>query len=179
MQIREIDAGSEAEIDLVAQRMRDTLIEVEGPETGVALYTMDWLRDRVRWHLDPGKALAKVLLAVDAAGQIVGHTIVRRESTEAGVHFGLVSTTYVVPASRRFGIAQQLLTAGEAWMHQHALPVSATWTSSTNTPLIRLYARNGYAQVEQHTHAVTGTLMVKLEKRFDADTQPVLPTAGG
>ncbi len=177
MRIREIDAADDAEIDLVAQRMRDTLIEVEGPETGVALYTMDWLRDRVRWHLDPDKALAKVLLAVDADGQIVGHTIVRRESTEEGAHFGLVSTTYVVPASRRFGIAQRLLEAGEAWMHQHALPVSATWTSSTNTPLIRLYARNGYAQVEQHAHPVTDTLMVKLEKRFDADARRVLPIA--
>lgn len=175
MRIREIDPNSDDEIALVAQRMRDTLIEVEGPANGVALYTMDWLRERVRWHLDPGKALAKVLLAVDEGGQIVGHTIVRRESTDAGAHFGLFSTTYVVPASRRFGIAQRLLEAGEEWMHQHALPVSATWTSSTNTPLIRLYARNGYAQVERHPHPVTGTLMVKLEKRFAVTSQPGEP----
>lgn len=176
MHIREIDPSSDAEIALVAQRMRDTLIEVEGPENGVALYTMDWLRDRVRWHLDPAMALAKVLLAVDDDGQIVGHTIVRRESADDGAVFGLVSTTYVVPASRRFGIAQRLLEAGEAWMHQHALPLSATWTSATNTPLIRLYERNGYAQVEQHAHAVTGTLMVKLEKRFDANAQARPPS---
>lgn len=51
LRIRALDPGSEAEIDLVAQRMRRTLIDVEGEETGTALYTMEWLRDQVRFHL--------------------------------------------------------------------------------------------------------------------------------
>lgn len=168
MQIREIDANSDDEIALVAQRMRDTLIEVEGQETGVALYTLEWLRDRVRWHLDPANSLAIVLLAVDAGDRIIGHTIVRRETGEDGKNFGLVSTTYVIPGARRSGVAQQLLTAGEQWMRQHAIPLAATWTSSTNTRLIGLYARNGYRQAAQHVHEVTGTLMVRLEKTFPA-----------
>jgi GNAT superfamily N-acetyltransferase len=166
MPIREIAPDDEGEIDLVAQRMRDTLIEVEGPEVGGAMYSMDWLRDRVRWHLDPSKVLAKVYLALSVAGDIVGHTIVRRETGEAGAHFGLVSTTYVIPASRRDGVAQQLLEAGERWMESLDLPSSSTWTSTTNAKLIGLYEKNGYRQVEQHVHAGTGTLMVRLEKRL-------------
>ncbi len=165
MPIREIAPDNEGEIDMVAQRMRDTLIEVEGPEVGGGMYTMDWLRDRVRWHLDPSQSLAKVYLAVSEDGEIVGHTIVRRETGEGGVHFGLVSTTYVIPPARRGGIAQQLLETGERWMQSHRLPSYSTWTSATNHKLINLYRKNGYVEAERHAHAGTGTLMVRLEKR--------------
>lgn len=174
MSIREIASDNESEIDLVAQRMRETLIEVEGPEVGGAMYSMDWLRDRLRWHLDPSKSLARVYLAIADDGEIVGHTIVRRETNEAGAPFGLVSTTFVIPAARRSGIAQQLLEAGERWMQARGLPSSSTWTSSTNTKLIRLYIKNGYAEVERHPHPGTGTLMVRLEKR-GWDSAPLNP----
>jgi GNAT superfamily N-acetyltransferase len=163
--IREIDPASESEIGLVAQRMRDTLVEVEGEETGTALYSMQWLRDRVRWHLEEG-VVAKVLLAIDASGEIVGHTIVRREVDEKGEPFGLVSTTYVVPDARRSGVAEELLRAGEKWMQDLSLGSSSTWTSLTNTKLIALYEKHGYAQKEVHTHATTGTRMVRLERRL-------------
>ena len=71
MQIRELAPSAEHEINLVAERMRDTLIEVEGLEVGGNLYSIDWLRARVKWHLDPATALAKVFLAVWADGQII------------------------------------------------------------------------------------------------------------
>jgi hypothetical protein len=83
----------EAEIALVAQRMRDTLVEVEGPEVGGSLYSMDWLRERVRWHLNPLEAVARVYLAIDADQQVIGHTIVRKEEDEERGTFGLFSTT--------------------------------------------------------------------------------------
>ena len=76
IRIRPIDPNSEDEIDRAAQWMRATLIEVEGEETGITLYSLDWLRQRVRWHLDPACSLAAVLLAEETDGSIVGHSIV-------------------------------------------------------------------------------------------------------
>ena len=52
MHIGGINAESESEIYLVAQRMRASLVEVEGERTGTALYTLDWLRERVRLHFE-------------------------------------------------------------------------------------------------------------------------------
>lgn len=174
MFIRAINPDSEDEINLVAQRMRDTLIEVEGEQAGTALYSIEWLRQRVRFHLDPAQALAKVYLALqdDQAGAlplpqpVIGHTIVRQEFDAAGQPFGLFSTTYVLPLARRSGVAHQLLLQGETWMREQGLPAAATWTSQTNLKLIRLYARHGYVQVEQGEHQETGTMMVKLAKSF-------------
>lgn len=61
--IRPINPASATELACVAQWIRETLIEVEGEETGTALYSMDWLLERVRWHLDASQVKATVLLA--------------------------------------------------------------------------------------------------------------------
>lgn len=168
MHIRELDARSDSEIELVAHRMRDTLIEVEGDDVGGTLYTMKWLRERVKWHLNPQTAIARIFIAIDADAnvdeQIIGHTIVRKEVDEHGNVHGLFSTTYVVPAARGTGVADQLLLTGERWMVEIGLPSAATWTSATNAKLIAMYAKHGYREAAQHVHEVTGTVMVKLEK---------------
>ena len=164
--IRAINPLSAAEIDLVAQWMRATLIEVEGEDTGTALYSMDWLRERVRWHLDADQVAACVLLVEGKMGLILGHTIVRREFEQDGREYGLVSTTYVLPESRRLGVAEALLRAGEEWMRSLGLGSSATWTSSTNLKLIRIYEKHGYRQTATYVHDTTGTLMVKLERNL-------------
>lgn len=164
--IRAINPHASEEINLVAERMRATLIEVEGEETGTALYSMDWLRERVRWHLDSQQVIAQVFLAVNDIEDILGHTIVRREFEEDGSTYGLVSTTYVTPGARRSGVAEALLQTRENWMEELGLESSATWTSSTNHKLIRLYEKHGYRQTATHVHETTGTLMVKLEKVF-------------
>jgi GNAT superfamily N-acetyltransferase len=173
MHIREIDPRNDAEIELVAARMRDTLIEVEGHEVGGALYTIEWLRERVRWHLNPQTAIAKIFLAIDADEEIIGHTIVRKEIDEHGNVHGLFSTTYVVPAARKTGTADKLLSSGERWMMEVGLPSAATWTSATNAKLIALYAKRGYVETAQHVHEVTGTVMVKLERNFAAASSVV------
>lgn len=142
--IRELDPGAEGEIELVALRMRRTLEEVLGEEKGRALYTMDWLRERVRFHLDPGRSTAAVFLAESRDGTIAGHTIVRIDADADGRPIGLFSTTYVEPGSRRTGIAKQLLLRGEAWMCQQRMSLAVTDTSATNVKLIRLYEANGY-----------------------------------
>jgi GNAT superfamily N-acetyltransferase len=161
--VREIHADSPDEVEWVARGMRQTLIEVEGEATGTALYTMEWLEQRVRWHLDPTQSTAGVFVAQNAQGQIVGHTIVRAES-ESGKRYGLISTTYVEPESRKQNIATSLLLRGESWMRDHGLPEAATWTSATNTRLITLYHKHGYAITAHHVHETTKTPMIRLTK---------------
>lgn len=143
MRIRELDPDSDIEIDLVATRMRLTLMEVIDPVQGDAMYTLDWLRDRVRFHLDPSRQAA-VFVACADDGTIIGHTIVRAQVEEDG-EFGLFSTTYVVPEARRGGIAQSLLQRGELWMLLQGMLRAATYTSKSNDKLIRLYESRGYA----------------------------------
>jgi GNAT superfamily N-acetyltransferase len=162
--IREIDPASASEIALVAQRMRQTLVEVEGEVVGAGLYTMEWLQDRVRWHLDAVSCTGKVFLAVSVQNKIVGHTIVRVEKDGLGESFGLFSTTFVDPEARRQAVADTLLQHGERWMVEQRMALAATWTSAANEKLIRLYAKHGYVEVARHTHETTKTVMVKLEK---------------
>lgn len=144
MKIRELAPDAESEIELVAQRMRATLVHVLGEERGTALYTLEWLRDRVRFHLDPERSQAKVFLAELSPGEVVGHTIVRREDPAEEAPFGLFSTIYVAPSARRRGVATALLRRGEAWFRELGLTRAATNTAEHNQPLIEQFGRQGY-----------------------------------
>jgi GNAT superfamily N-acetyltransferase len=135
MRLRPLNADSAEEITLIANRMRDTLIEVEGEARGAAMYTQKWLENRLRWHLDAEQVCAQVIVACDADGLICGHTIYRIEQ-QAEERFGLISTTYVLPAHRQTGIASRLLQCAHDWFLSQGICNSNTWTSSTNTRLI-------------------------------------------
>ncbi len=128
--------------------MRETLIEVLGEKKGASMYAMDWLVQRVLFHLDPEKCAGQVYLCEDRDGRIVGHTIVRIEKDEAGRTFGLFSTTYVERTSRNQAVASRLLQQGERWMSEHGLTEAATFTDEANTKLINLYRNHGYRIVE-------------------------------
>ncbi|MCP4809161.1 MAG: GNAT family N-acetyltransferase [Proteobacteria bacterium] len=157
MRIRPL--AGEAELDLVARRMRATLAEVIGPD-GESMYTLEWLRDRVRQHLDGRHVGAAFVAELD--GAVAGHTIVRREEG-----CGLFSTTYVDPAARRAGIAEALLERGEEWIRAQGLERAATHTAGGNTPLLKLYERRGYAVV--FTDPDSG--MVRLEADLTAGSR--------
>lgn len=144
--VRPLRRDAADEIDLVAERMRLTLIEVLGPEVGADMYSMDWLRARVRWHLDPARCTGEVLIA-EIKGAIVGHTIIRLEPNPDGTLTGLFSTIYVAPETRRRGIADALVRHGEAWLTSLQMTTLGTSTSATNTALIALFERHGYAIV--------------------------------
>ena len=124
--------------------MRATLIEVLGEQEGGALYTMEWLRDRVLWHLDPGRCTGQVFLAEADDGTVIGHNIVRVDEEESGQPVGLFSTTYVAPAQRRRDVATRLLLAGEAWMRDRGMPAAVTDTAEDNVRLIGCFRRQGY-----------------------------------
>ena len=162
IQTRDLSPDANEEIALVAERMRATLIEVEGLEEGSNLYTLDWLRDRVRWHLDRSNTNGRVVLAVEDDGTIVGHTILRMENGDGA--FGLVSTTSVIPAARRRGVATTLLALAETWFRSQGAGACGTWTSPTNAPLIELYVRHGYHQVDEGPNDLNAAPMVKLAK---------------
>lgn len=147
MFIREIDRNSPREIQLVAQRMRETLVEVLGEEVGGEMYTMEWLIDRVMFHLDPTRCNGAVFVSEDS-GEISGHTIVRVEQDEAFGEIGLFSTTYVIPAARRQGVAALLLARGEQWMRSQGTTRAVTYTDADNTPLQELYQSHGYKMID-------------------------------
>lgn len=112
--IRPIAPGSDEEIAWVASRMRATLVEVLGKDRGGTMYTHEWLCERVRFHLDSDRCDGAVFVA-DGEG-LRGHTIVRRETWEDGSTFGLFSTFWVEPESRRSGLGALLVATGEGWM---------------------------------------------------------------
>ncbi|MCE7871301.1 GNAT family N-acetyltransferase [bacterium CPR1] len=135
MVIRPLDARSSTERELVARRMRLTLEEVLGIERGRAMYTLEWLRERVDLHLEQGA----VFLAQDELGRIAGHTILRVEPEE-----GLFSTTYVDPAFRRRSVARQLVRRGEDWLRGQGARLAATYTDESNYGLQQLFLGLGY-----------------------------------
>lgn len=156
--IRQINPASLDEIELVANRMRETLKEVVGVERGESMYTIDWLIDRVRFHLDPNLSTAQVLVSENPNGEITGHCIYRIEKLEDGSNYGLFSTTYIIPNSRKHGIATKCLSIGEAWMINNGLRIAVTMTSKKNEKLINLYFKHGYKVT------ATSDEMLKLEK---------------
>lgn len=163
--VRTIDPDASAEIELVATRMRETLIEVLGEERGASMYTMEWLRDRVRFHLGRTRSTGEVFVAEGEGGQgILGHVIVRIDRDDNLVPIGLFSTIYVQPDARRSGIASKLVSVAERWIDGRSLARAMTYTSDTNVRLMRLFEKHGY-----HVSArFAAEEMVRLEKVFSA-----------
>jgi len=125
------------------------------------MYTLAWLRARVRFHLDPKAATGAVFVSEGRAGGISGHTIVRME----GAH-GLFATTFVTPRARRHGIASDLLRRGEAWMCDRGLTRAATYTAASNAKLIALYRKHGYRLTPVEAE------MVMLERCLRSPSKP-------
>lgn len=158
--LREINPDSNDEIRWVAQGMRQTLIEVLGPENGSALYTMEWLLDRVKWHLDPKATMAKIFLAEDENGEILGHAIARLERDEVSMVHGYFSTLFVHPEARRRGLAHALINHVEAWFRSCKINRIAYNTAENHIVLIRLFEAHGF-KIALHDHE-----MVQLVKEL-------------
>ncbi len=142
--IRELRPGASEEIEFVAKGMRQTLIEVLGEERGASMYSMAFLLQRVRYHVDSEEVVAAVYLATDRSGALKGHTMVRIDDDGSGTELGLFATTYVMPAARNHGIASRLLDRGEQWMRDQQMSIAATYTDKENRKLQALYIGRGY-----------------------------------
>jgi GNAT superfamily N-acetyltransferase len=125
------------------------------------MYSPDWLRDRVRFHLDPAQSTGQVFLSENEGAAITGHFIVRIERDEGGRRFGYGSTIFVEPASRGSGIAQSLLEQGERWMRDQGVAEAEYCTADHHVRILRLFSRNGYRIIEKSTE------MVRLAKSLD------------
>lgn len=140
MVVRRLQPDEAGLIRLVAERMRDTLIEVLGEERGADMFSIDWLQDRVRFHLDATRSTGAVFLAFGDGQECIGHIIVRVEPPSEG----LVSTVYVAPSDRKSGAGSALLTAGESWLLEREVALLRTNTHPGNLPLIRMFEKRGY-----------------------------------
>jgi GNAT superfamily N-acetyltransferase len=163
--IREIARENPAEVQLVATRMRQTLIDVLGEEKGGCLYTMDWLVERVLWHLNPECATAKVFLAENREAHITGQAIARIER-ENERPYGYFSTLYVEPESRRLGVATNLMLRVEDWFREMAMPRIVYNTAETNAKLIGLFEAHGFRITLRESE------MVQLTKLLVPDGEP-------
>jgi GNAT superfamily N-acetyltransferase len=117
--------------------MRETLVEVLGEERGGGMYTMDWLVQRVEFHLNPESCTDQVFLAQSVSGETLGHTIVRLDKDFEDQQIGLFSTTYVAPMYRGQGVAQALVDRGEEWIKGLGMSRAVTYTDPGNTPLLQ------------------------------------------
>lgn len=77
-----------AEIELIAARIRQTLVEVINEEVGGSMYSLNWLIERAKFHLDPAQCDGQIFVAESESGDIVGHTIVRVEREERSAESG-------------------------------------------------------------------------------------------
>ena len=128
-------------IQLIAERMRLTLIQVLGEDRGGSMYEMDWLVDRVRFHMDPTRCTGRIIIAELDELLVAGHTIVRVENKDEG----LFSTIYVAPPHRGRGIGQDLVSAGEHWFRSLRVARMTTYTHPKNAGLIHLFKNRGYS----------------------------------
>jgi ribosomal protein S18 acetylase RimI-like enzyme len=133
--IRAANLDSREELELIATRMRGTLVEVLGEARGGGMYTHEWLRERARFHAGVGV----VLVAATAEG-VVGHAMARVE--DGAGHF---STIYVEPSSRRRGVASALIDAIHAWFAERGMTTARYYTDADNAKLIALFEKHGYA----------------------------------
>ena len=158
--IRDLNQSSTDELELVAKRMQLTLIEVLGEEKGKSMYSMEWLVQRVLFHLSD-QTTGKVLVCEDSKGEICGHAIGRLEHDASSDAYGFFSTIFVDSKSRRSGFATALMDALESWFRTLGVKRVVYNTAESNTKLIKLFECDGYAITLRQSE------MVELTKVFD------------
>lgn len=161
MHIRPINPSSLEEITLVAERMRETLNEVLGPERGTTMYTLDWLKDRVHYHLDSDRCDGQVFVAASSDQTILGHAIIRLEDQADEGPVGLFSTIFVASPYRRQGVAKSLMATVESWVRTKQRTRLIYHTATSNLKLIQLFQSQGYEII------LTTEDMVRLVKNIE------------
>lgn len=142
--VRHLEDATDREIEWVATRMRQTLMEVLGREHAESLYSLEWLRARVRWHLDLSPQQSRVFVAENALNDIVGHAIARIEVDDHGNQFGYFSTIWVESSTRRLGVASSLVAAVMEWCTEIRMPRVVYNTAADNAPLLKLLEHHGF-----------------------------------
>jgi len=148
--VRPLNIKSESEKDLIAKRMRLTLIDVMGEEKGSDFYPSSFFKERLEWHLNLEDKCG-VLVCESEAKDILSHVIVRVEK-DSDIHyrpFGFFSTIYVVPKWRRKGIARLMINEVHKWCLERNLSKVTYSTAINNDGLLSLLKELKYVEFKR------------------------------
>lgn len=154
--IRDLDPASEGELAVVTRMcmatVLDTIPEFERDEARARSvlpnFTFDRMRDMIR--ADLFKPTHRFLVAVDADGRIVGHSMISRKVTPEGRPYGSFFSRFVDPGHRRRGIATRLMEEAMVWFGGFDWDHLLAHTHASNEPLRRLFERHGFRVTERH-----------------------------
>jgi ribosomal protein S18 acetylase RimI-like enzyme len=148
--IRDLDKGSEEELDIITRLCMAAVLEsipefqgdAEQARRYLANFTFDQMRAMI--HGDFPKPDRRFLVAVGADGAIVGHIILTRKVDPEGRAHGYLFSCYVLPAHRRGGIAEALIADAEEWYRAAGLPYVAAHTHQHNVAILGLLDKRRY-----------------------------------
>jgi phosphinothricin acetyltransferase len=105
------------------------------------------LEHRQAWFDDHVAAGLPVLVAVDAAGQVLGWGSLSRFHDRKGFRFTVENSLYVSPKFQKLGIGGRLLAALLAAAQEARLIAVIAAVDSTNAASIRLHEKHGFEKV--------------------------------
>jgi ribosomal protein S18 acetylase RimI-like enzyme len=153
--IRDLDPTNESEVDTVVRMcmttVLDTIPEFEHDEErarrSLPNFTFARMRDMIR--ADLSRPTHRFLVAVDADGRVVGHSMISRKVTPEGRRFGYFFSRYVEPEHRKKGVAGGLMEEALVWFRGYDWDYLLAHTHSSNEPLRRLFERHGFRVAER------------------------------
>jgi ribosomal protein S18 acetylase RimI-like enzyme len=154
--IRDLDPTSESEVDTVTRMCMTTVLDTvpefehdeERARRSLPNFTFERMRDMIR--ADLSRPTHRFLVAIDADGRVVGHSMISRKTTPEGRRFGYFFSRYVEPEHRKKGVAARLLEEALAWFGGYDWDYLLAHTHSSNEPLRRLFERHGFRVAERH-----------------------------
>jgi phosphinothricin acetyltransferase len=102
---------------------------------------------RERWFEEHEQANLAVLVAVDAAGTVIGWSALNRYHDRIGYRFTSENSVYVAAEHRGRGIGQRLLAPLIQAARDRGLHAIIAAIDATNEASVRLHARFGFTQV--------------------------------
>lgn len=145
--IRHLNRASEGEIHTIVAFSLMTIWETVPELRADAGFTFQEMDKTVRAHLNEVDHQYRV--AVNASGQVCGHTIYSVRHDGAGVLFGSCFTRYVLPTERRSGLASRFLVETLAWFQQRGARYAVAHAHVDNGALRALFERHGFTVADR------------------------------
>ncbi len=166
--IRNLKAGEDKILDLVAKRCIKTVLETipefdnnrRAVKKRFAQFSPKDLSRQIA--VEAKKRNHKILVAENEKGKVLGHSIVAIKKDTNGVSYGLCFSRYVEPKYRRTGVASQLLEEAEKWWKKRNVAYVIAHSHTSNRPVKGLFRKFGY-EVSKGQH--NGTYRFNLIKK--------------
>lgn len=162
--IRTIDMSRSEELDEVARNTlrshQETIPETRG-RTDLQNMTFESMRDMLANAFQ--KPDRHCLIVLNAAGQVIGHRILKIKVDAHGDRFGEGWNLFIDPDYRKLGIASQLMLEADAWFRAQGVKYLETGTHVDNVKMQNLYAKQGY-HFERFDH--NGTNPVYIVRKY-------------